>query len=103
MTRQLDHAAPRLTARRMPIVPGTRGPRHLGVAGPLRTAPTTGEIALPADRPGWVESLAAVFATIGATGFGNPGEQIRAWTLLLTAINVSMAIALGLALFAILR
>lgn len=96
MTRQLDHYDTRI-----PSFPGTRGPRRLGVAGPMRTAALADAGAVPAARPSWIESLAAVFATIGATGFSNPGEQIRAWTLLLTAINVSMVVALGLALFAI--
>jgi hypothetical protein len=103
MTRQLDHSDIRTAAFGTSPVWGVRGARRFGVAGPLRSAAVTETGAVPVGRPGWMESLAAIFATIGATGFANPGEQIRAWTLLLVAINVSMAVALGLALFAILR
>jgi hypothetical protein len=75
---------------------------HVAVAGPVRTDPLSGDGARPA-RAGRLQSIVAVFSTIGATGFTNPGEQVRAWTLLLSAINVVMAIALGLSLYAILR
>ncbi|TDN91401.1 hypothetical protein [Microbacterium sp. BK668] len=75
---------------------------HAAVAGPMRTASLAGE-APRAVRPGRLQAMAAIFSTIGSTGFTNPGEQIRAWTLWLSVINVAMAVALGLSLYAVLR
>ena len=102
MTRQLDVLDTRATTRRPHAVLGMRAPQRFAVAGPLRSESLAGLDAEPA-RPGRLGSFAAVFSTIGATGFSNPGEQIRAWTLWLTALNVSMLVALSLALYAILR
>lgn len=102
MTRQLDVLDIRSTTRRLQAAFAGRAPHRVGVAGPVRSESLAGLGATP-PRPRRLESLAAVFSTLGSTGFSNPGEQIRAWTLWLTALNVSMLVALALALYAILR
>ena len=99
---KLDDLDTRVSPRRPQHAFGIFDPHHLAVAGPVRTDSLTGDVARPA-RAGRLQSMAAVFSTIGATGFSNPGEQIRAWTLWLGAINVAMAVALGLSLYAVLR
>ncbi|WP_345800633.1 hypothetical protein AAIB33_14310 [Microbacterium sp. AZCO] len=101
MTRQLDDFDTRITRRRPHLATAAPAVPHLGTAGPLRSDPF-GEFDAP-RRPGRLHSLAAAFATIGATGFSNPGEQIRVWTLWLSVINVGMAVALTLALVALFR
>jgi hypothetical protein len=98
---KLDELDTRLAPRR-PQHFGILDTHHVAVAGPMRTDSLSGDTAR-ASRAGRLQSLAAVFSTIGATGFSNPGEQIRAWTLWLGAINVFMATALGLSLYAVLR
>lgn len=99
---KLDDLDTRVSPRRPQQAFGILDPHHIAVAGPVRSDPFTGAAARPA-RAGRLQALAAVFSTIGATGFSNPGEQIRAWTLWLSIINVAMATALGLSIYALLR
>ena len=99
---KLDDLDTRVSPRRPQHAFGILDPHHLAVAGPMRTASLAGD-ATPPARAGRLHSMAAVFSTIGATGFSNPGEQIRAWTLWLGVINIAMATALGLSLYALLR
>ncbi|QIG39291.1 hypothetical protein G5T42_07140 [Microbacterium sp. 4R-513] len=97
---KLDALDTRVSPRR-PQHPFTLLDHHVAVAGPVRTG--LGADAPRPARAGFLQSVTSVFGTIGATGFSNPGEQIRVWTLWLSVINVAMAIALGLSLYAVLR